>query len=170
MKRSLKLILGIILFAVALSGILVAAGTGMQQPSTPEVSYPEGYREWAHVRSAVITQQSSAFKRFGGLHHIYANPKALDGYRTGTFADGAALVFDVLEIQEKEGTLTEGTRRFVDVMLKDSKRFASTGGWGFEEFNGDSKSERTLTNPTKQCFQCHTAQKESSYVFSSLRK
>jgi hypothetical protein len=151
-----------------ISSFLVAATSAQ---STPElVPYPEGYREWMHVKSALITPQSRSFKRFGGLHHIYANTKAIEGYRTGVFVDGAVIVADFLETQEKDGDTSEGKRRFIDVMLKDSKRFAQTGGWGFEEFSGDSKTERTLTNPTKECFQCHTAKQESSFVFSSLRK
>lgn len=157
------------------SSILVAARSAeilsSAQISTPDaVPYPEGYREWMHVKSALITPPSRGFKRFGGLHHIYANAKALEGYRTGVFADGAVIVADFLETQEKDGDVSEGKRRFIDVMQKDSKHFAQTGGWGFEEFSGDSKTERTLTNPAKECFQCHTAKQESGFVFSSLRK
>lgn len=169
MKRSPILVPAAILFLSAVFGLLVAATS--LEISTPEtVPYPEGYREWAHVSSALITPQSKAFKRFGGLHHIYANAKAMEGYRTGTFADGAMMVFDVLETQEKDGDVSEGKRRFVDVMLKDSKRFAQSGGWGFEEFNGDSKTERTLTDPIKECFQCHLKNKAQDMVFSKLRK
>lgn len=158
------------IFATTLvSSILLAASSS--QVSAPEsVTYPEGYREWMHVKSALINPQSRGFKRFGGLHHIYANAKALEGYRTGIFADGAVIVADFLETQEKDGDVSEGKRRFIDVMQKDSKRFAQTGGWGFEEFMGDSKTERTLTNPTKECFQCHTTKQESGFVFSALRK
>lgn len=169
MKSSPSLALATILCAITLSGLLTAAHS--QQPSSLEVvPYPEGYREWAHVSSAIITPQSPAFKRFGGFHHIYANAKAMEGYRSGTFADGSVIVFDLLEAQEKDGAISEGGRRFVDVMLKDSKRFAQTGGWGFEEFRGDSKTERTLSNPQEQCFQCHAKKQERGFVYSVLRK
>ncbi|MFY7999471.1 MAG: cytochrome P460 family protein [Candidatus Kapaibacteriota bacterium] len=169
MKRFSKLARTIILCATVISSFLTAASSA-QVPVPDSVLYPEGYREWMHVKSALITPSSRGFKRFGGLHHIYANAKAVEGYRTGVFAEGAVIVADFLETQEKDGDVSEGKRRFIDVMLKDSKRFAQTGGWGFEEFSGDSKTERTLTNPAKECFQCHTAKQESGFVFSSLRK
>ncbi len=169
MKRLSTLVRIAIVCVMVISSILVAASSA--QVSTPEsVPYPDGYREWMHVKSALITPQSRGFKRFGGLHNIYANAKALEGYRTGVFADGAVIVADFLETQEKDGDISEGKRRFIDVMQKDSKRFAQTGGWGFEEFSSDSKTERTLTNPTKECFQCHTTKQESGFVFSSMRK
>jgi Cytochrome P460 len=169
MKRSSTLAFTAILCTTIISSLLLAASAA--QVSAPEsVPYPEGYREWMHVKSALITPPSRGFKRFGGLHHIYANAKALEGYRTGVFADGAVIVADFLETQEKDGDVSEGKRRFIDVMLKDSKRFAQTGGWGFEEFSGDSKTERTLTNPAKECFQCHTTKQESGFVFSAVRK
>lgn len=71
MKRSPTLVLTTILCAAMISSFLVAATSAQ---STPElVPYPEGYREWMHVKSALITPQSRSFKRFGDLHHIYAN-------------------------------------------------------------------------------------------------
>jgi cytochrome c553 len=46
-----------------------------------------------------------------------------------------------------------------------------TGGWGFEGFKGDSKSERAVgNNAAAACFQCHTAQKNNDFVFSTFRK
>ena len=34
---------------------------------------------------------------FGGIHHIYANDKAIEGYRNELFPDGAVIIFDLLE-------------------------------------------------------------------------
>lgn len=115
--------------------------------------------------------QSPFFARVGGLHHIYANEKAMEGYRTGRFPEGSVLVFDVFETQEAAGATLEGPRRFIDVMQKDSKRFAATGGWGYEEFKGDSQTERALTPKTAQeCHACHAAAKDYDSVFSRFRK
>jgi cytochrome c553 len=48
---------------------------------------------------------------------------------------------------------------------------ADPGGWGFEGFKGDSKTERAVgKNAAAACYQCHTAQKNSDYVFSAFRK
>lgn len=135
------------------------------------VAYPLGYRDWAHVKSASVDPKSPAAGRYGGLHHIYANEKAMEGYRTGQFPDGSVIVFDLLETRETSGTTTEGPRKFIDVMAKDSQRYAETGGWGFEEFTGDSPTDRALTAQAKtDCYKCHARQKDHGFVFSTLGK
>lgn len=138
---------------------------------TKTVAYPESYRNWVHVKSAIVGPESPAYKRYGGLHHIYANPQAMEGFNTGRFPDGAVIVFDMLETRTENGVTTEGSRRFIDVMQRNSKGFAKTGGWGFEEFTGDSHTERALTEEAKtDCFTCHTVMKERDFVFSYYRK
>jgi hypothetical protein len=95
----------------------------------------------------------------------------MEGYRTGKFPDGSVIVADFLETRENAGVTTEGPRRRIDVMVKDSKRYAATGGWGFEQFRGDSQTDRMVTaeNATK-CFACHAKQKDHDSVFSEFRK
>ena len=135
------------------------------------VLYPAGYRLWAHVKTALIGPQSPAFENSGGIHHIYANEKATEGYRTGKFPDGSVFVADFLETRENAGVTTEGPRRRIDVMVKDSKRYAATGGWGFESFKGDSQTDRMVTAEiATKCFDCHSKQKERDSVFSEFRK
>lgn len=63
------------------------------------------------------------------MHHIFANQKAVDGYATGNFSDGAVIVYELREAQQKNGVIIEGERRRVDVMIKDSTLYKSTGGW-----------------------------------------
>jgi hypothetical protein len=134
------------------------------------VKYPEGFRRWVHVKSAFIGPESPN-KKYGGLHHIYANDKALEGFKTGKFHDGAVIVFDLLETQTKDGVTAEGARRFIDVMRKDSRDFVETGGWGFEEFRGDSRTERALNEQDKsKCFACHASRKDKDFVFSFFRE
>jgi hypothetical protein len=158
------------LILLSMVGILIWASYLQAEPDNT-IAYPLGYRKWAHVKSALIGPQSPIYKRYGGLHHIYANEKAIEGYRTGKFRDGSVIVFDVLETQESAGTTAEGNRRFIDVMAKDSQRFAETGGWGFEEFKGDSQRERVLSAQDKTaCFNCHIKQKDQGFVFSKFRK
>jgi hypothetical protein len=135
------------------------------------VPYPAGYRMWTHVKSVLIGPQSPAFESFGGLHHIYANEKAMEGYRTGKFPDGSVIVADFLETRENAGVTTEGPRRRIDVMVKGSKRYAATGGWGFEQFRGDSQTDRMVTaENAAKCFACHAKQKDRDSVFSEFRK
>lgn len=134
----------------------------------PLVPYPEGYRQWTHIKTAVVEPGNPAFEHFGGFHHIYANGKALEGYKTGHFANGSILVFDVLQAIDTSKLLLEGKRNQIDVMVRDSARYAATGGWGFEEFSGDSKIERTVkASATTRCYSCHASTK--TLVFSQWR-
>ena len=135
------------------------------------VSYPEGYRNWTHVKSMVINAGHPLYDAFGGIHHVYANPKALEGYRTGKFPTGAVIVFDLLEAKSVDNTLQEGARKVVGVMHRNATRWKETGGWGFEGFKGDSKTERAVgKNAASACYGCHTQQKEKEFVFSGYRK
>src|SRR5215813_5726602 len=120
------------------------------------IPYPSSYREWVHVKSALIDPKSPMAGRYGGLHHIYANEKAMEGYRTGQFQDGSIIVFDLLETQTNAGVTAEGARRFIDVMVRDHQQYGTTGGWGYEEFKGDSQTEQVLTTSDKlKCYNCH---------------
>ena len=135
------------------------------------VPFPQDYREWVHVKSAVITPSHAAYKTEGDLHHIYANKLAVDGYRTGTFADGAFIVYELLETREMAGLVSEGPRRRLDVMVRDRERYAATGGWGFERFPGASQTERAVRDRgATMCFSCHAKQKERDFVFSRIRE
>ena len=155
-----------LLLAVALSSAAVALAT-----DPARVPYPEGYRQWTHVKSMTINQGHALYDAFGGIHHLYANKKAMQGYKAGKFADGSVIVFDLLEAKAADNAVQEGARKVVGVMHKDAKRYGDTGGWGFEGFKGDSTSERAVgANAATACYQCHTAQKDKGYVFSSMRK
>jgi Cytochrome P460 len=134
-----------------------------------EVAYPEGYRDWTHVKSALMSPQHGSFANLGGFHHIYANSTAMDGYRTGEFADGSVIVFDWLRMEEEDGMFIEGPRRQTDVMVRDLERFSATGGWGFQRFAGDSKTERAATPSSNECFACHDSLKKDGLVLSSYR-
>ena len=162
MKKRNTLTLIILLFTFG-------AGFSIRPYADEAVPFPEGYRTWAHIKTGLIGPTSPGFKTAGGFHHIYANDKAMAGYTIGSFPEGSIIVFDVLEAIESNGNTIEGKRRHIDVMIKDSIRYSKTGGWGYEEFKGNSKTERVLTDTVRtQCFNCHTSQKD--YVFSSLRE
>jgi hypothetical protein len=149
---------------------LLAAFAGPALGADP-VPYPEGYREWTHVKSMVISPGHPLHEAFGGMHHLYANKKALAGYRSGKFADGSVIVFDLLEAKTADNTVQEGARKVVGVMVKGAKKWKDTGGWGFEGFKGDSKTERAVgANAAAACYQCHTQQKDRDFVFSAYRR
>jgi hypothetical protein len=153
--------------------LLAAVGIGSMKavirPKTELIPYPEGYREWTHVKTAINGPTAPVSHQ--GFHHIYANDKAMEGYRSGKFVDGSVIVFDVIEsLPQSNGNVMEGKRKLVDVMVKDTQRYDSTGGWGFEEFNESSISDRKILHLAKQrCFNCHASQKEKGFVFSGYR-
>jgi hypothetical protein len=153
-----------------LASLVVTASSVPTALAADPVPYPEGYRDWTHVKSMVIEAGHPLFDSFGGLHHLYANDAALRGYRAGRFPDGAVIVFDLLTAVSADHAVTEGPRKVLGVMVKDSKRYASTGGWGFEGFVGDSTTERAVgANAATACFDCHKAREGQDYVFSSMR-
>lgn len=153
---SISLIVGAVIAAVAAPG--------------KDVPYPDGYRHWQHVKSMVIQEGHPLHGSFGGIHHLYANAKAMQGYRSGKFADGSIIAFDLLEANAADRAITEGKRKVLGVMHKDNSKYAATGGWGFEGFAGDSRTERAVgTNAATACYGCHTAQKQNGYVFSQYR-
>ncbi|MFZ2197252.1 MAG: cytochrome P460 family protein [Thermodesulfovibrionales bacterium] len=134
------------------------------------VKYPDGYRKWAHIKSMVIQQGHPLYDSFGGIHHVYANEKALKALKRGKpYPDGAVLIFDLLEAKIENNAIVEGPRKVLGVMQKDSRKFSSTGGWGFEGFKGDSQ-ERVVTDAKTACFDCHEPQKNRDYVFSQYRQ
>ena len=162
MKVWIRIATGLIIFCSQVSFVSAAESSA--------VPYPDGYRAWTHVKSMVIGAGHPLFASFGGIHHLYANKAAMTGYRSGKFADGAVIVFDLLEANSADGATTEGARKVVGVMHRNTKRYAATGGWGFEGFAGDSKSKRAVADQAATaCFSCHTAQAQKSFVFSSYR-
>ena len=102
------------------------------------------------------------------MHHVFANPKAMDGYATGDFPEGSMIVYELRETQQKNGVISEGERRRVDVMIKDSSLFKSTGGWRFERFWGDNRTENVIHDSGSSCFECHSKADKHGFVFSQL--
>lgn len=134
------------------------------------VAYPDGYRSWMHVKSMIIEPGHPLESPFQGIHHIYANDKAVEGYKIGRFPNGSVIVFDLLNYESSDHTIVEGGRKLVGVMKKDDKAFKETKGWGFQAFRGDSMSERLVTDGGESCLACHMAKKDSDFVFSRIRK
>lgn len=159
----MKKALGLTIISATLGALAFAAAPA-------EVPYPANYRQWTHVKSMVIGPGHPLHATFGGIHHLYANEPAMKGYRDGKFPDGAVIVFDLLEATSADNAVTEGKRKVVGVMHRDAKKYAATGGWGFEGFAGDSQTQRVVgANAATACFACHQARKPNDYVFSDYR-
>jgi Cytochrome P460 len=136
------------------------------------VPYPEGFRSWTVVKSLVVGPDHESFAKRGGIHHYYANDKAVVGYRTGTFPDGSIVVDEAVFTKDGDGRakgiLLEADRRFLDVMVKDGGRFETTGGWGYEHFDGDDRTGRLSENDRAACSACHM-KAQTDHVFSRMR-
>jgi hypothetical protein len=94
----------------------------------------------------------------------------MQGYRGSNFPNGSVIIFDLLEAPQEGNAVTEGARKVLGVMHKDSKKFKATGGWGFEGFGGGDQAKRVVgNNAATACFACHQPLKVQDYVFSRLR-
>jgi hypothetical protein len=156
------------MFAVVL---LVSAVTILAQDAPP-VRHPDGFRAWTHVKSLVVGPDHELFPTRGGIHHYYANDKAVTGFRTGAFPDGSIVVDEAVFLKDGDGRTRglqfEGDRRFLDVMAKDSRLYGSTGGWGYEHFERDEKDGRLSADDRATCSACHSKAR-TDHVFSRIR-
>jgi hypothetical protein len=172
---------------VALAVLATAAAISAQDRYTLKVpnglafSEFKGYEGW---------QTISISHNGGMLAVILGNPAMIDAYKTGVpgngkpFPDGAKMAKIHWEAKKNETApgqpLVAGTLHDVDFMLKDSKRFADSGGWGYAEFEYDAGSDMfrpgTVAdqppqgNDAKCGFSCHTVVKKQDYVFTEYPK
>ena len=153
------------------SVLLVAAGIAcVDADVSAPVPFPAEYRQWAVTRSMVVGPDNKNFANNGGFHHYYANEKAMEGFRTGHFPDGSVVVDERLEVRQEAGTTFEGPRKSVAVMAKDATRYQSTGGWGFEVFAGEDRTQGAPASVRAACFSCHSRRKDHDFIFSEFRK
>jgi hypothetical protein len=150
----------------------VKCGSGGSASAMPAVPHPDEFRSWTHVKSLIVGPDHESFSRRGGIHHYYANNKAVAGYQTGTFPDGSIVVDEAVFMKDGEastkGLLFEGERRFLDVMVKDSHQYGSTSGWGYEHFERDDTTGRLSGADRATCSACH-AKAPTDHVFSRIR-
>jgi hypothetical protein len=156
-------------FFVVMAFLAVISAVHLWAEPDYTVEYPEGYRKWTHVMSTVIGPESPAYQTSGGLHNFYANEKALEGYRTGKFPDGSVLIDERNKAEESSGVTRAGDSIGVAVMVKDSRRYATTEGWGYEVFKNSTTGALDAQRRTA-CYNCHMKQKEHDFVFSKLRE
>jgi hypothetical protein len=83
--------------------LLCAACTGTantaQNKAGEKMDFPQNFRQWTHVKTAI---NGPHMVLYSGFHHIYANAKAMEGYKTGKFSDGAMMAFEVVESLEQK--------------------------------------------------------------------
>jgi len=158
---------------LALAGILMSFGAFSTISAGDEVPFPTGFRDWFVVNSMIVTKDSPISAQIGGMHIIYVNAKGLPTLKKrGPFPypDGTIFADDVHEFSVKDGSYVEGAKKAVTVMVKNAKKYATTGGWGFQVWAGGDPSKPLVPDAAhaiQACFVCHTPQKAQDYTFST---
>ena len=174
---------------VVLASTLAAAAftaSGAQDKYTVQVpgglAFAEfkGYESWPAV---------SASRDGDLIAVIVANPVMIEAYQAGIpgngkpFPDGAKMAkihWNPKQLETFPAATVPGTLHDVDFMVKDSKRFADSGGWGYAVFEYDAGSQAFRPgnmsdsppqgNDAKCGFACHTIVKSRDFVFTDYGK
>ena len=152
----------------AAAAIAFMAGIVPAISADGELKMPTGYRQWFHVNTMVVDKGSPIFDALGGMHNVYINAVGLPALKKGkAFPDKTVFTTDLHEFTVKDGAYVEGGRKAIAVMVKDSTKYAATGGWGFQAWAGGDPKKPIVTDAAKQCFGCHVPQKANDYVYST---
>ena len=165
------------LVAVAASVVATSALTMRRanENATPiyGVTIPPGYRDWRMIAVAQLKTD-----KVDQLRIQLGNDIAIKALREGVlpFPDGAVIValhWNRVPSEDNDKVLAGafpgaqsfvvGSRVNIQVMVKDSKKYAATGGWGFGDFKDGKSGSEDLH---KTCFPCHEPAKYHDFVFT----
>ena len=137
--------------------------------SADDLKPPVGYRQWFHVNTMIVDKASPLFEvAMGGMHNVYVNSIGETALKQGgPFPDETVFLVDLHEFTISDGSYVEGPRKATAIMLKDKKKYASTGGWGWQAWAGGDPAKPIVTDAAKQCFECHQPKKDQDYVYST---
>ena len=133
------------------------------------IKLPSGYRDWRLI--SVAHEEGT----LNDLRAILGNDIAIKASREGTlpFPDGTIIArlawsYDRLEESEKafgrpQSFVAGPPKNGVQFMVKDSRRYASTGGWGFAHFDDGKPASEAVHNT---CFPCHQVAQSRDFVFN----
>lgn len=176
-----RVLVGVASFAT-LAGLVLAAQDkyAAKVPGGLALSEFRGYEAWQTIS---VSRQEKV------VAVILGNPAMIKAYQAGIpgngqpFPDGARMAKVHWSPKPNqffpEATVPDKLLN-VDFMVKDSKRFADSGGWGYGVFDYDASSDTfkpgTLAgmppqgNDAKCGFACHTLAKAKDYVFTEYGK
>jgi len=174
--------IGVIVFAGVFLGVLVTLGMAAQDKYTVKVPNGIGFAEF---RGYEAWQLVSISQDGPNVAAILGNPAMIKAYAAGTpgngkpFPDGAKMAkihWNPKKMEVFPAATVPDTQHDVDFMVKDSKRFADSGGWGYGAFDYDAAADTfkpsTMAskppqgNDAKCGFTCHTSVKSRDYVFT----
>jgi len=132
------------------------------------IKIPPGYRDWQLI--SVAREEGD----FNDLRAQLGNDVAIKAYREGTlpFPDGSIIValhWNYVASEENNNvfgrsqSFIAGSPKNIQVMVKDSKKYAATGGWGFADFTDGKPADEAMH---QACFSCHEAVKARDFVFT----
>lgn len=169
MRRSALLLLGVVVVA----GVVVLTGPASgyaDEEAAPifGIKIPPGYRDWPVISVAHEAGDNN------DLRAVLGNDIAIKAYRAGKLPlpDGAIiarLAWKYTPSEEnnkvfgREQSFVAGPAINVQFMVKDSKKYAATGGWGFAQFK-DGKPDPAAKLNT--CFPCHEPVKARDFVYT----
>lgn len=172
----MKRVLLVIVALTVVGGLATYKSTGAQQTEGAAapifgITIVPGYRDWKLI--SVAHEEGN----LNDIRAILGNEKAIETYRGGksSFPDGtviARLAWTYSPSPENNkafgrdqsfvaGTATEWYLQF---MVKDSRKYAATGGWGYAQFDKNGNPANAAKHET--CFPCHAPAKERDYVFT----
>lgn len=169
-----KIVIPVVMLA-ALGGMALAAQDKytVQVPNGLAFSEFRGFEDW----------QTVAVSQAGDLIEvILSNPVMIDAYRAGVpgngehFPDGSKIAkihWKAKKSAEAPApTTVPDTLDNVDFIVRDSKRFPDTGGWGYAQFNYDAASDTfaPLGSGTDCGYACHTIVAAKDYIFTAYGK
>jgi hypothetical protein len=129
---------------------------------------PTGYRDWKLIS---VAHEEGNLNSFAA---VLGNDVAIKAYREGKlpFPDGAiiaALHYGHVPSEEnnkvfgRSQSFVAGAATNIQFMVKDSKKYSATGGWGFAHFKDGKPGDEALMNT---CFPCHNQAKARDLVFT----
>jgi hypothetical protein len=145
----------------------------VQVPNGLALSEFRGYEGWQTV---------SVSQPEGTLAVILANPVMIDAYRSGIpgngqpFPDGSKIAkihwVSKTSADAPAPTIVPNTQKDAGFMVKDSKRFPDSNGWGYAELNYDAASDTfTPAFDNANCgAACHTLAATKDYVFTPYQR
>jgi len=170
--------------AIVTALVSALAGSAMSAQDKYTVKVPGGLA-FSEFKGYEAWQVVSVSEDGGLFAVILANPVMIDAYRAGIpgngkpFPDGSKMAkihWSPKKLETFPAATVPGTQHDVDFMVKDSKRFANSGGWGWAVFQYEAASQTfrpgttadkpPQANDAKCGFGCHTIVKTRDYVFT----
>src|SRR5262245_37701637 len=167
-----------VLLAVTMLVAVVAATAITSRHSTAQeavpifvTKIPSGYRDWKVV--SVAHEEDD----LNDIRAVLGNDLAINAYRAGKlpFPEGAIIgriAWSYIPSEEnnkvfgRPQSFVAGapTNSYLQFMVKDSKKYAATGGWGYSSFDKDGKP--SPESDMKACFPCHQAVNGRDFIFT----